>query len=153
MTERAAIKHSLGLIFEGIRHLHDAFGGRRKFTIDGRLVGDIGEVMAELHYELILDETSQPTYDASTNDGRRVQVKATFKESLTLSSVPDLYLGIKLHEDGTFEEIFNGPGQLIAERYAHRKGIGDKLLSFPIKELRLLQSSVADRDRVSRRVH
>ena len=151
MTERAAIKHSLGLIFEGIRHLHDAFGGRRKFTIDGRLVGDIGEVMAELHYELSLDETSQPTYDATTKDGRRVQVKATFKESLTLSSVPDLYLGLKLHEDGAFEEIFNGPGQLIAARYAHRKGIGDKLLSFPIKELRLLQLSVADKDRVTRR--
>ena len=151
MTERAAIKHSWGLIFEGIRHLHDAFGGRRKFTIDGRLVGDIGEVMAELHYELSLDETSQPTYDATTKDGRRVQVKATFKESLTLSSVPDLYLGLKLHEDGAFEEIFNGPGQLIAERYAYRKGIGDKLLSFPIKELRLLQLSVADKDRVTRR--
>lgn len=107
--------------------------------------------MAELHYELRLDETSQPTYDATTKDGRRVQVKATFKESLTLSSVPDLYLGLKLHEDGTFEEIFNGPGQLIAERYAHRKGIGEKLLSFPIKELRLLQSSVDDKDRVTRR--
>jgi len=151
MTQQAAIKHSLGLIFEGIRNLHDTFGGRRKFTIDGRLVGDIGEVIAELHYELILDETSQPTHDATTQDGRRVQVKATFKESLTLSSVPDLYLGIKLHADGTFEEIFNGPGQLIAKRYALRKGIGDKLLSFPIKELRLLQSSVADVDRVRRR--
>lgn len=151
MTKQAAIKHSLGLIFKGIQTLQTTFEHRRRFTIDGRLVGDIGEMLAELHYELRLDEKSMPIHDATTYDGRRVQVKATFKDSLSISKVPNFYLGLKLHKDGTFEEIFNGPGRLIAKRYSHRKGIGDKLLSFPINELRVLQSSVPDKELVTRR--
>ena len=45
------IKESLTLIFQGIERLHEAFPSRA-FTIDGRLVGDIGEVIAELEYDL-----------------------------------------------------------------------------------------------------
>lgn len=151
MTKRKAIKSSLEHIFRGIRDLRAAFDGRRQFTIDGRLVGDIGEVIAELEYDLIIDERSQPDHDATTPSKRRVQVKATFKESLTFSSVPDLYLGLKLYEDGSFEEIYNGPGHIIATRYAHRKGLGVSLLSFPISELKKLQTQVPAGETVNRR--
>jgi len=72
----------LSLIFRGIEGLRNAFEGRQ-FTIDGRLVGDIGEVIAALEYDIVLDETSQPNYDGATSDGRRVQVKATFKDQPT----------------------------------------------------------------------
>lgn len=144
------IQSALKLIFEGIRQLQAAFPHRR-FTIDGRLVGDIGEVIAELEYDMRVDETSQAGHDGTTSDGRRVQVKATFKDSLTFSSVPDYYIGLKLNEDGTFEEIFNGPGSIIANRFASRKDIGVKLLSFPNKELRALSKTVDPADRVARR--
>jgi hypothetical protein len=130
--------------------LHEAFP-RRAFTIDGRLVGDIGEMIAELEYDLTLDEVSTPDHDAQTPDGRLVQIKATFKESLTFKTCPDYYLGFKLHQDGHFDEVFNGPGRLIQDRYSERKGIGQKLLSFPIKELRALSAQVATPDRVARR--
>ena len=53
------IKEGLTLIFQGIKRLHEAFPSRA-FTIDGRLVGDIGEVIAELEYDLTLDEVSVP---------------------------------------------------------------------------------------------
>ena len=36
--------------------------------------------------------------------------------------VSDYYLGIKIFENGTYEEIFNGPGNVIATEYSHRKG-------------------------------
>ena len=52
---RRAITEALGLIFQGIAHLKQALP-RRAFTIDGRLVGDIGEVIAALEYEVELDE-------------------------------------------------------------------------------------------------
>ena len=78
---RAAITDALRLIFQ-VKQLEKAFPNRA-FTIDGRLVGDIGEVIAALEYDLVLHETSQPTHDADTADGRHVQIKATFKESLT----------------------------------------------------------------------
>lgn len=147
---RAAITDALRLIFQGIKHLETTFPNRA-FTIDGRLVGDIGEVIAALEYDLALHEISQPMHDADTTDGRHVQIKATFKESLTFKTVPDYYLGFKLYEDGRHEEVFNGPGRLIFERYAVRKGIGENLLSFPISELRKLSAQVPAHERIPRR--
>jgi hypothetical protein len=148
---RKTIAEGLQLIFRGIAQLHEAFP-KRAFTIDGRLVGDIGEMIAELEYDLQLDEVSGPDHDAITRiDRRLVQVKATFKDSLTFKTCPDYYLGFKLYPDGRFEEVFNGPGRLIQERYSARKGIGRVLLSFPIKELRSLSAQVAHSDRVPRR--
>jgi hypothetical protein len=144
------IQSALKLIFEGIRQLQAAFPHRR-FTIDGRLVGDIGEVIAELEYDMEVDETSRSGHDGTASDGRRVQVKATFKDSLTFSTVPDYYIGLKLNEDGSFEEVFNGPGSVIANRFSHRKDIGVKLLSFSNTELRKLSESVDPADRIGRR--
>ncbi|WP_409260150.1 DUF6998 domain-containing protein [Pseudomonas sp. KCJK8806] len=34
---------------------------------------------------------------------------------------PDYYLGIRMNRDGTFEEIYNGPGALIQQQLAGRK--------------------------------
>lgn len=135
---------------QGIEGLRNAFEGRL-FTIDGRLVGDMGEVIAALEYEVVLDEVSQPDHDATTFDGRRVQIKATFKDSLTFNTVPDYYLGLKLYPNGELEEIYNGPGQKIFERYSHRKGIGAVLLSFPNRELKKLSSEISDAERVPKR--
>lgn len=83
-------------------------------------------MLAALEYDIILHEKSLPDYDGVTSDGRRVQIKVTFKDSLYMGTVPDFFLGLKLFEDGTYEEIFNGPGAIIFERYKHLKGIGVK---------------------------
>jgi len=147
---RQAINEALGLIFQGIARLQEAFP-TRAFTIDGRLVGDIGEVIAALEYEVNLDEVSQPGHDAKMFDGRLVQVKATFKASLTFKTRPDYYLGFKLFPDGHHEEVFNGPGRIIFERYGTRKDIGVELLSFPIAELRRLSALVPSSERVPKR--
>jgi hypothetical protein len=130
--------------------LREAFPNRA-FTIDGRLVGDIGEVIAALEYEVTLDSISQPNHDACCRDSRRVQIKATFKDSLTFKTCPDYYLGFKLHPDGRYEEVFNGPGRIILERYRGRKGIGTKLLSFPIGELRSMSAQLDPAERIPRR--
>ena len=113
-TAQTTIKEALTFIFQGIGRLSEAFPSRR-FTIDGRLVGDIGEVIAQLEYDLTLDRVSVPDHDARMPDGRRVQIKATFKDSLTFKTCPDYYLGFKLDRNGGFKEIFNGPGELILE--------------------------------------
>ena len=144
------VARGLKLILQGIGILQHSFSNR-KFTIDGRLVGDIGEIIAAAEFDIKLDETSQSRHDGETSDGRKVQIKATFKDSLTFRSVPDYYLGLKLNWDGTHEVIFNGPGHVISEHYSHRKGIGEILLSFQLAKLRELSATVADRDRVPRR--
>jgi hypothetical protein len=150
--KREIITKSLTQIFSGISSLVEAFDGKRQFTIDGRLVGDLGEVIAELEYELEIDRTSQPYHDATTFDGKRVQIKATFKESLTFKTIPDYYLGLKLYQDGSYKEIFNGPGEIIGERYNHRKNIGKNLLSFPINELKKLNITIHDSQKIRKRI-
>src|SRR5258708_31779964 len=125
---RQQINEALALIFQGIARLQKAFPNRA-FTIDGRLVGDIGEVIAALEYEGVLDDVQQAGHDAITLDGRRVQIKATFKDSLTFKTLPEYYLCFKLYPADLHEEVFNGPGRIILERWGARKGIGKALLS------------------------
>jgi hypothetical protein len=147
MPQRRDIQHSLSLIFQGIEQLKQAFPNRA-FTIDGRLVGDVGEIIASIEYDIVLDTVSRPVHDATTSDGRQVQIKATFKDSLTFRSTPDYYLGLQLFEDGRHAEIYNGPGQVIFDRYQHRRGIGVNLLSFPTTELRILSQGIVDEERI-----
>lgn len=48
-----------------------------KFTLDGKLVGDLGEAIAAELFDLTLCKRRIPGVDAHTKDGRSVQVKAT----------------------------------------------------------------------------
>lgn len=150
MGERSKIAEALKLIFQGITQLKRAFP-KKEFTIDGRLVGDIGEIIAALEYDIQLFDVLRKGHDGQTSDGRLVQVKATFKDSLTFKSVPEYYLGLKLHEDGRYEEVYNGPGKMIYDKYRHRSGIGKELLSFPNTDLRQLSASVLANDRIPKR--
>jgi hypothetical protein len=70
---------------------------------------------------------------------------------LTFRTVPDFYLGFKLFPDGRHEEIYNGHGDVIYNRYALRKGVGTTLLSFPVTELRRLSAGVDPKARIARR--
>jgi uncharacterized protein DUF6998 len=149
MPTHQNIADALTLIFEGIARLKEAFPGR-EFTIDGRLVGDIGEVIAALECDVVLDKVCQPNHDATTPNGR-LQIKATFKDSLTFKTTSGYYLGFKLFPDGQYEEVFNGPAAIIYEHYKHRKGIGVALLSFPNKELKALGRGVPMLERIRKR--
>lgn len=150
MPTRQEIARALESIFSGIAHLNDSFPSR-KFTIDGRLVGDIGEVIAAMVYEIDLDEVSQPVHDETAPNGGRVQIKATFQDALTFKTVPEYYLGIKIKQNGTFEEVYNGPGQPIFDHYSHRSGIGEKLLRFPNTQMKELSALIPDEQRIPRR--
>lgn len=150
MDEKAVIDKALDNIFNSINDLRKAFP-QKAFTIDGRLVGDLGEVIATLYYDVKLYTVQQPGHDGESSDGRKIQIKATFKDSLTFRTTPDYYLGLKLFPDGRYEEIYNGPGRIIYQRYKDRKGIGDILLSFPNAELKKLSALVSPADRIKKR--
>ncbi len=150
MPDHETINAALVKIFEGINKLRTALP-IKEFTIDGRLVGDIGEALVQRDYDVQLYDKLVEGYDGETPDGRLVQIKATFKDSLTFTKTPDYYIGIKINEDGTYKEIFNGPGKVIEERYKHRKGLGKILLSFPNKVLEELSASVPSGQRIRER--
>jgi hypothetical protein len=126
---------------------------KKKFTLDGRLVGDLGEVLVESAYDLELFTGLQKHHDARCRDGRLVQIKATMKQSLTFPAdhVPEYYLGIQIHPDGTFSEIFNGPGHIAHEAVRGHKTPKTNLHSVSLRALRLLQPRVDAADRIPRR--
>jgi hypothetical protein len=94
----------------------------RSFSLDGRLVGDIGEVLAAEKYGLELLNENAFKHDAKEiATGRMVQIKASFKNNSYFpfgeDKIPDYFLSINILENGDIEELFNGPGTYIVEHY------------------------------------
>jgi hypothetical protein len=100
---------------------------KKNFSLDGKLVGDIGEVLAAEKYGLDLFKENEPIHDAKeiATPGRMVQIKSTFKGYCYFpygdDRIPEHFLSIQILETGEIVEIFNGPGQFIVERYINAK--------------------------------
>lgn len=137
------ISKAIKKLLETVDELRKAYP-KKKFTLDGRILGDIGEILVEGAYDLTLFDGLAKHHDADTPDGRLVQIKATMQNSLTFPAdhVPDNYLGIKINPDGTFVEIFNGPGSIVARFISNRKPTKTNLHSVPISNLEKLNSTV-----------
>jgi len=117
---------------------------KKKFTLDGRLVGDIGEILVEKNYDIKLFDGLSKHHDGQTSDKRFVQIKATMKNSLTFPAdyIPGYYLGIKIHPDGTFTEIFNGPGKIAADAIKNRKPTKTNLYSISLSTLKRFNEKI-----------
>jgi hypothetical protein len=123
---------------------------KKRFTLDGRLVGDLGEVLAESLYDIRLFTGLEKHYDAICSDGRLVQIKTTLKDSLTFpcNHIPDYYLGIKILPDGSCQEVFNGPGIIAHELIKNRSITKTNLHSISINSLARQNEIVQDYDRI-----
>jgi hypothetical protein len=100
----------------------------RSFTLDGRLVGDIGEVLAAEKYGLELLPENSFKHDAKEiASSRYIQIKASFKGYCYFPfgelKLPDYFLALHIHEDGSLTELFNGPGSFIVEHYIQKRGL------------------------------
>ena len=97
-------------IYEAVVKLEKLFEGRR-FTPDGILVGSLGEVIAEIKYEIKLLPPNSPKHDAvEPKTKRQIQIKTNQGDSAYLSEEPDYFIALKLLPDGKVREIYNGPG-------------------------------------------
>lgn len=148
MTIPRAIRQLLAVV-QALRQRYP----KKRFTLDGRLVGDLGEALAEENYDLELFDRVQKHHDARASDGRLVQIKATMQSSLTfpVDHVPDYYLGIQIHTDGNFTEVFNGPGRIARETVSSRKPTKTNLHCVPIAALKIANSRVTEQERIPRR--
>ncbi len=123
---------------------------KKKFTLDGRLAGDIGEIIAEQKYDLELLEGLVKTHDAVSH-GKYIQIKTTMKRSLGFGDIPDYYLGLRVDEEGNAEEIYNGPGTLIWEEIKHLKRPKNFLIPVSINKLRKLNKEVPPHKKIKLR--
>jgi hypothetical protein len=136
-----------------VKRLHDSYPGK-KSTLDGRLVGDLGEVLVAENYDLTLHKGLRKHHDAEASDRRQVQIKTTMQNSLTFPAdhVPDYYFGIKLHGNGKFDVVFNGPGSVAASAIRNRKPTKTNLHSISINALEILNKTVKAKDQIPKRL-
>jgi hypothetical protein len=100
----------------------------KNFTIDGRLVGDIGEVLVAEKYGLELYSENTEKYDGKEKTtGREVQIKASFKGYFQFpygeDKIPDYYLAVIIDKEGETHEVFNGPGKFVYDYYIVERGL------------------------------
>lgn len=148
MKIKIAVKSMLKIVDE-LRKTYP----KRKFTLDGRLVGDLGEILVEQSYDVNLYKNIKAKYDGETPDGKKVQIKTTMQDSLTFPAdfIPDFYIGIKIKLDGTFYEIYNGPGELIFQLIKDRVRPTNNLHNIPINRLIGLNNQVEQSKKIGKR--
>ncbi|OOF29668.1 hypothetical protein BZJ20_14800 [Salinivibrio proteolyticus] len=134
-------------LYATVNELEAMFPGRY-FTPDGHMVGSLGECLVADAYNLELKTASNKGYDAVTETGVEVEIKATQSNSVAFRSQPQHAIVIKILRDGTFEEIYNGPGALVWELFKGKQLPSNGQFQVSLSKLRQLHQTVAHSDRV-----
>jgi len=120
----------------------------RHLTLDGHIVGSLGEVYAKERYKLDeLFAASNKTHDARKGK-RLIQIKTTQGDYIGISSEPQYLLVLKLSRDGSFTEIYNGPGHLVWQQVKGRKRPKNGQYSVRLMALKKLMESIPTRQRI-----
>ena len=138
----------LGNVYAAVDELERMFPGRH-FTPDGHMVGSIGEALAAYYYGITLFTASAKGHDGKMHD-RLVQVKATQAKMISISSEPEFLLVLKIARDGSFKEIYNGPGGLVWALVSHKPRPKNGQYQVSLSTLTKLMGNVPETMRISR---
>ena len=145
------VRHLIRSLYAVVKELEDEFvDENRKFTLDGHLVGSIGEVVAAYSFGLTLYAAGERTHDAESDDGKKVQIKLTGgNRSVALSSNPDHLIVLQLREF-KFCVVYNGPGAQVWDQCRGDLGApGQHQIS--LATLRELQLNVTEPSRIKQK--
>jgi hypothetical protein len=153
-TARTAelIEQLLSVVFD-LEAIHPG----RKFPLDGHLVGSIGEAAAEAMFAIELVTASTAGHDAVADDGRKVEIKATFGTGgVAIRSTSGLHAGAALIvlrlsklSGAEHEVVYNGPLAQALQVAGPTQSNGQAVMR--LARLRALHGSVPDDERVPRR--
>jgi hypothetical protein len=118
----------------------------KEFTLDGRLVGDLGEIIVEENYKIKLYEKVINKYDGfRLSDKKPVQIKTTMKNSVWYPRDyhPELFLAIELNGNGEFIELTCSESRKKNPNYTYYVVTKGKLIE--------LNKKVDPRSRIKRR--
>lgn len=106
---RIKLPEPVAAIYRAVAQLEAAYPGR-KFTLDGHLVGSIGEVIAAEALGLTLHPASHPSHDAYDDNGN-VQIKMTAGTSVSLYATCERLVVLKVISPTEAEIVYDGPGE------------------------------------------
>lgn len=118
------IKQQVQRLVEIVAQLEAEFPGRH-FTLDGHLVGSIGEVMAAYYYGIELYAASTEIHDGEV-DGKKVQIKITQQDNIVINHEPEYLIVLYLNRNGNVYEVYNGPGKIPWESASKRDSHNNK---------------------------
>ncbi|MDF1857269.1 hypothetical protein [Pseudooceanicola sp.] len=132
-------------LYTAADRLERLFPGR-KFTLDGHLVGSIGEVTAAYMFDLDLNPASTLGHDARSRDGRNVEIKLTQGRGVAIRHEPEHLIVLHRPMGGPMKVIFNGPGAIPWAASGNMQKNGQRPIS--LFRLSFLSNEVADHDRL-----
>jgi len=143
-------------VFDACRRLSKASGKMRLFTPDGRMVGDIGEAIAGIFYQVNLHNVGRHDWDGIYNN-RNVQIKATGGNSTYLKKPPKegyakglLMVFYINRENDEYELVYNGDIQRVWDDLKNKKLDKTGAKSISLDRLRELKKFVCPKDIVPR---
>jgi len=137
-------------LYAVVAELEEMFPGRH-FTPDGHMVGSIGECLVADAYDLKLEVASNRGFDATTQDGVQVEIKATQSDRVAFRSCPEHAIVIQISDTGTFEEVYNGPGSIIWAQFDDKHTPSNGQFQIGTKTLSKLAGTIPAVERVLRR--
>lgn len=149
MLDHERFQHSIKQLYSTVEELESMFLGRH-FTPDGHMVGSIGECLVADVYGLNLMPASNKGYDAISTSGLQVEIKATQSNSVAFRSQPEHTIVIKILPNGTFEEIFNGPGNLVWQQFHGKSLPTNGQYQISLNKLKELNKLVGESPRIPR---
>ena len=127
-----------------VNELEADFPGRH-FTLDGHLVGSIGEVMAAYYYGVELYTASAVAHDGEV-DGKKVQIKISQQDNIVINHEPEYLIVLYLNKGGNIYEVYNGPGKEPWENASKRDSHNNRHMM--VNKLLELDKAVCDDQRV-----
>ena len=114
-------------IYRAVEQLSAAYPGR-KFTLDGHLVGSIGEVIAAEALGLTLYKGSHPGHDAYNANGD-VQIKMTAGRSVALYSTCTRLVVLQIVNPEEAKIVYDGPGEPAWDKAGRLQKNGQRTIS------------------------
>ncbi len=118
----------------------------RKFTLDGHLVGSVGEVVAAYMFDLELNPASTLGHDARASNGKNVEIKLTQGQGVAIRREPEHLLVLQRPKGGPVRVVYNGPGAQVWSAAGKMQKNGQRPVS--LTRLSIHDKEVPDCDRL-----
>lgn len=137
MKTRLSLPRPVAKLYAAVAELEENYKGR-KFTLDGHLLGSIGEVLAETALKMRLLKMSAPVHDAVCDDRGDVQIKITAKRTIGLRHPCNHLIIFRVVSPQEAEIFYDGPGKIVWENAGPKQSNGQRSIS--LKKIEGLQT-------------
>lgn len=125
--QRVALPAPVAELYRAIEKLQTIYG--RKFTLDGHVLGSIGEVVAQETFGFELLPMSARAHDAQCKTRGAVQVKITGGKSIAMRQNCNHLIVLKVLSPEEAEVVYDGPGAPVWEAAGKMQSNGQRTIS------------------------